>query len=107
MPALARRGTRVCLVNDHEVGTCLEEVVSPLLGLDVVETDDDVRVHREDAHAGRNAPFQASCALGRDGRGADMEANVQLGNPLVHEMRRTEDDSAIDVAAVEKLASDE
>ena len=36
-----------------------------------------------------------------------MEANLQLSDPLVHEMRRTKDDGAIDFAAVEQLASDE
>ena len=81
-------------------------MVSPLPGLDVVETDDRVRVHREDAHARRNAPLQAPCAPGGDGCGSDMETNLHLGDPLVHEMRRAEDDGAIDVAAVEKLAGD-
>ena len=107
VPALAGRGTRVCLVDDDEVGTRLEKVVSPLAGLHVVETDDRVRVHREDALARRNAPLQAPRAPGGDGCGADVEANLQLGDPLVHEMRRTEDDGAIDVAAVEQLAGDE
>ena len=36
-----------------------------------------------------------------------MEANLQLGRPLVHEVRRTQDDGAVDVAAVEQLARDE
>ena len=107
MPAPAGGGARVGLVNDHEVGTRLEEVVSSLAGLHVVETDDRVRVLRENACARRNAPLQASRAPGGDGCGADMEANLQLGDPLVHEVRRAEDDGAIDVAAVEKLASDE
>ena len=107
MPALTGRGAGVRLVDDHEVGTRLEEVVSPLAGLHVVETDDCVRVHREDAHARRDAPLQAARAPGGDGGGADVEANLQLGDPLVHEMRRTEDDGAFDVAAVEQLARDE
>ena len=107
MPAPAGRGAGVRFVDDHEVGARLEEVVAPLAGLDVVETDDGVRMHREDALARWNAPFQAPRAPGGDGRGADVEANVELGDPLVHEMRRTEDDGAIDVAAVEQLACDE
>ena len=107
MPAPAGRGAGVRLVDDHEVGARLEEVVAPRRALDVVETDDSVRVHREDAHARWNAPFQASRAPGGDGRGADVEANVELGDPLVHEMRRAEDDGAIDVAPVEQLARDE
>ena len=57
-------------------------------GLHVVEADDGVRVHREDALARRNAPFQPPRAPGGDGRGADMETNLQLGDPLVYEMRR-------------------
>ena len=65
------------------------------------------RVLREDACARRYAALQASRAPGGDGRGTDMEAYLQLGDPLVHEVRRTEDDGAVDVAAVEKLASDE
>ena len=55
MPAPAGRGACVCFVDDHEIGTRLEKVVSPLAGLHVVETDDGVRVYREDAHARRNA----------------------------------------------------
>ena len=107
MPALAGRSARVRLVDDHEVGARLEEVVAPLRGLDVVETDDRVRVHREDADARWNAPFQASRAPGGDGRGADVEADVELGDPLVHEMRRAQDDGSIDIAPVEQLARDE
>ena len=107
MPALAGRGAGVGLVDDHEVGTRLEEVVSPLAGLHVVETDDRVPMYREDALARRNAPLQATRAPGGDGGGADLEPNLQLSDPLVHEMRRTEDDGAIDVAAVEQLARDE
>ena len=107
MPALAGRGAGVGLVDDHEVGTRLEKVVPPLAGLHVVETDDRVRVHREDALARRNAPLQAPRASGGHGGGADLEPNLQLGCPLVHEMGRTEDDGAIDVAAVEQLAGDE
>ena len=64
-------------------------------------------MHREDAHARRNTPLQAPRAPGGDGRGADMEPDLQLGDPLVHEMRRTEDDGAVDVAAVKQLARDE
>ena len=64
-------------------------------------------MHREDALARRNAPLQAPCAPGGDGGSADVEPNLQLGHPLVHEMRRTEDDGAIDVAAVEQLTRDE
>ena len=107
MPALAGRGAGVRLVDDHEVGTRLEEVVPPLAGLHVVETDNRVRVYREDALARRNAPLQATRAPGGDGGGADVEPNLQLGDPLVHEMRRTEDDGAFDVAAVEQFARDE
>ena len=66
-----------------------------------------MRVHREDAHARRNAPLQSPRASGGNGCGADVEANLQFGDPLVHEMRRTEDDGAFDVAAVEQLARDE
>ena len=107
MPTMTGRGAGVGLVDDHEVGTRLEEVVPPLAGLHVVETDHRVRVHREDALAWRNAPLHAPRAPGGDGGGADVEANLQLGRPLVHEMRRTEDGGAVDVAAVEQLAGDE
>ena len=95
------------LVDDHEVGTRLEEVVSPLPGLHVVETDDRVRVHREDAHARRNALLQPPCGPRGDGGGADVEADLQLSDPLVHEMGRAEDDGPIDVPAVEQFAGDE
>ena len=107
MPALAGRGARVGFVDDHEVGARLEEVVPPLPGLHVVEADHRVRVHRENALARRNTPLQAARAPGGDGGGADVEADLQLGCPLVHEMRRTENDGALDVAAVEQLAGDE
>ena len=107
MPAPAGRNAGVRLVDNHEVGARLEKVVAPLPGLDVVETDDGVRVHREDAHAGRNAPFQTARAPGGDGYRADVEANVELRDPLVHQVRRAEDDGALDVAAVEQLARDE
>ena len=95
------------LVDDHEVGTRLNEVVPPLAALHVVEADDRVRMRREDALARRNAPLQPPRAPGGDGRGADVEADLQLGDPLVHEMRRAEDGGALDVAAVEQLAGDE
>ena len=78
MPALAGRGAGVGLVDDHEVGTRLEEVVPPLAGLHVVETDNRVRMHREDALARRNAPLQATRAPGGDGGGADVEPNLKL-----------------------------
>ena len=107
MPAPAGRDAGVRLVDDHEVGARLQKVVAPLPGLDVVETDDGVRMHREDAHAGRNAPFETPRAPGGDGCGADVEANVELRDPLVHQMRGAEDDCALDVAAVEQLARDE
>ena len=107
MPALAGRGARVGLVDDHEVGARLEEVVSPLPGLHVVETDDRVRVHREDAHTRRDALLQPPRGPGGDGCGADVEADFQLSCPLVHEMGRAEDDGAIDVPAVEEFAGDE
>ena len=107
VPAAAGRGARVRLVHDHEVGTRLEEVVAPLARLDVVEADDRVRVHREEARARRNAAFQAPRAAGGDRGGAEMEADLQFGDPLVHEMRRAEHDAAVDVAAVEQLAGDE
>ena len=104
MPAPPGRGAGVCLVNDHEVRARLQEVVSPLAGLHVVETDDRVPVLREDAHARRYAALQTARASGGDRCGTDMEAYLQLGDPLVHEVRRTEDDGTVDVAAVEKLA---
>ena len=107
MPALAGRGARVGLVDDHEVGARLEEVVSPLPGLHVVETDDGVRVHREDAYTRRNTPLETPRGPGGDGCRADVEADFQLGNPLVHEMGRAKDDGAVDVAAIDQLAGDE
>ena len=107
VPAAAGRGARMRLVDDHEVGARLDEAVPPLPGLHVVEADDRVRMHREDALARRNPPLQPPRAPGGDGRGADVEANLQLGDPLVHEMRRAEDGGALDVAAVEQLAGDE
>ncbi len=107
MPAPAGRSARMRLVDDHEVGARLEEAVPPLAGLHVVEADDRMRMHREDALARRNAPLQPPCAPGGDGGGADMEAGLQLGDPLVHEMRRAEDGAALDVAAVDQLAGDE
>ena len=107
MPALPGGGARVGLVHDDEVGTRLQEVVSPLAGLHIVEADHRVRELREDACTRRDAPLQAPRALGGDGHGVDMEANLQLRDPLVHEVRRTEDDGAIDVAAVEQLAGNQ
>ena len=107
VPAPAGRGARMRLVDDHEVGARLDEAVPPLPGLHVVEADDRVRMHREDALARRNAPLQPPRAPGGDGRGADVEADLHLGDPLVHEMGRAEDGAAIDVAAVEQLAGDE
>ena len=107
MPALAGRGARVGLVDDHEVGARLEEVVPPLPGLHVVETDDRVRVYREDAHTRWDAPLQPPRGPRGDGCGADVEADFQLGCPLVHEMGRAEDDGAFDVPAVDQLAGEE
>ena len=65
MPALAGRSAGVGLVDDHEVGTRLEEVVSPLSGLHVVETDDRVRMYREDALARRNDLAPGDARSGR------------------------------------------
>ena len=95
------------LVDDHEVGARLEEAVAPLRALHVVETDDRVRMHGEDALARGDAPLQPPRAPGRDGSGANVEANLHLGDPLIHQVRRTQNDGALDVAAVEQFAGDE
>ena len=87
-------------VDDDEVRARVDEVAAPLAGLHVVQADHRVRMHREDAHAGRNATLQAPGAAGGYRDGADIETNLQFGDPLVHEMRRAQDDGAFDIAAV-------
>jgi len=102
---IADAGVR--LVDDHEVGTMVEEVRAALLALDVIEADDGVWVHLEKAQSRRDAAFEAPGARRGDRDGLEVEAGFQLGDPLLDEVGRAQHDAAFDLAAVEHLAEDE
>src|SRR5689334_7820938 len=95
------------LVYDHESRAVVKEVRAALLALDVVEADYGVRVDLEETHARRNGAFQPLRARCGDGDRLQVEVRLELGDPLLDEVRRTQDDAALDVAAIEHLAQDE
>src|SRR5262245_28706678 len=101
MPAQSCGRACVRFVDDDELGASLQKVISSLATLDVVEADHRMRMNREDAYPGRDAPLQSASALGRHGRSTDVEANFQFGHPLIDKVRRTENHSALDVTAIE------
>lgn len=61
----------------------------------------------EDAVADGQVALQPRGAVGGDGHGAEVKARLELGGPLIDEVRRTQDGEAGDVAAIEELARDE
>ncbi len=103
----ARRGTGVRLVDDHELGAGAQEVGAAAVALDVVEADHGMRVRREDTFGGRQIAFEPAGARRGDADRADVEVRLQLAEPLINEVRRTENGSALDIATVEELARDE
>jgi hypothetical protein len=105
--ALTSRGAGVGLVHDHQLRAGAKKLVAASHVLDVVKADDGAGIGREDARTRREVSLKSAHALGRDGHGLQMEAYLQLADPLVNEVRRTEHGHALDVPAVEQLACDQ
>jgi hypothetical protein len=97
----------VSLINDHEFRTRPKELAPSTVALDVVKTDDRVRVRREDALARRQASFQTTRTGRSDGDGVQVKPPLELTDPLVDEMRRTQDGHSLDVAAIQQFSRDE
>ena len=102
-----RADARVRFVDDHEVRTAPGEAVATLVGLDVVEADDGEGIGVEQGLGERQAALQPGGGPGRDRGGLDAEAGLQLGDPLIDEMRRAQHGKGIDFAAIHELAQDE
>ena len=107
MAPLAGRRTGMRLVDDDQLGACAKELRATTLALDVVEADDRMRVRREDTLARREVALEAGGTRRCDRDGPEVETPLELGHPLVHEVRRAEHREALDVAAVEQFARDE
>jgi len=77
------------------------------VALDVVETDDDDRVMLEKREARRQLALQSGDTGGGERDRQEMEMPVELGLPLLDQMRRTEHGEAGDLAAIMQLAHDQ
>ena len=102
-----RLRARVRLVDHDELGALGEEHLAALLGLDVVEGDDLEGVVAEDAGVALDAAVEAGGGVGADDLGIEPELVLELGRPLVAQVRRAEHSEPFDHAAVVELAHDE
>ena len=73
VPSMACGRAGVRLVDNGELGTCVEEMIPPLSALGVVEVDDRVGVYREGADSWGDALLKSARALGRDRHSTVME----------------------------------
>src|SRR5262249_32822291 len=67
---------------------------------------DRVWMHRENIFGRRQAAFQAGGTCSSHSHRLDVEAIVQLLQPLLDEMGRTENGEAPDLSAIQQLAGD-
>jgi hypothetical protein len=95
------------LVDHHHLGAGAQEIVEPAIALDEVEADDGEGIGVEDAHGVRQVALKPRRARCRDGRPSQGKLGLQLGTPLIDQVRRAEDREALDLAAVEELTQDQ
>jgi len=107
LPRLAAGGTAVRLVDDDALRGDREEMGAVAVALDVVETDHNDGVVLEKRDARRQLALQAGDAGGGERDRLEMEMPVELGLPLLDQMRRTEHGEAGDLAAIMQLAHDQ
>ena len=105
--ALAGGGAGVRLVHHHALGSHRKKMVPVAFALDVVEADHHERVLVEKPRAIGQVTLDTAGAGGSEGHGADMEAVLQFGLPLLDKMRRTQDGASGDFPSVEEFANDE
>lgn len=84
---VVRDDAGVSLVDDHQVGAVLDEVVAVAGGLDEVGGDDDVGVLVEERLPQVQAALQAGDGGGEDEFGVEAELGAQLLLPLLGEGR--------------------
>ena len=107
VPRPSARDRSMRLVNHHHLGAGAQEVVEPAIALDEVEAEDGEGIGVEDAHGVRQVALEPRRARCRDGRRSQGELGLQLGTPLIDQVRRAEDREALDLAAVDELAQDQ
>jgi hypothetical protein len=95
------------LVHHHHLGAGAQEIVEPAIALDEVEADDGEGIGVEDAHGVRQVALKPRRARCRDGRRSQGKLGLQLGTPLIDQVRRAEDCEPLNLAAVDELAQDE
>lgn len=89
------RGAGMGFVDDDERGADAEEVGASGVAFDVIEADDGIGVGEKNAIAGGKVAFEAACACGGDGDGANVESGFEFGDPLIDEVGWAEDGEAI------------
>src|SRR4051794_18289948 len=106
MLALLATDAGVSFVDDNQGWAGARELGTATVGLDVVETDDSVRVCFEQALRGGQTPFKTTRFGRRHGDSIDIEFFREFRDPLIHEMWRAEYRKAVDNSAIEHLADD-
>ncbi len=92
------------LIDDDEIRAGPQEIMAPPIALNVVEADNPEGMDVKNALARRQIALKPAGAGAGHGHGVDVELRGQLLDPLVHQMRRAEHRTSIDLAAVEQLA---
>src|SRR5688572_13938120 len=80
----------MCFVNDHEVRTSPQKVMSPSVGLDKIHRDNNEGICVKDGLVGAKIFLQSPSGTGKDKLGIDVEFRREFALPLFRQMRRAE-----------------
>src|SRR4051812_4128256 len=94
-------------VHDDAFGCDRKEVSAVTIAFDVVETDDDHRVVFKKRDSMRKIFLNAVGASGSERYGLKVKMAREFGNPLIHQVRRTQNGETRDLAPVVKFADDQ
>src|SRR5882672_2867424 len=95
----------MCLIDDHKVGARTEELSSAAFAFDVVQAHHGVRVCRKDAFTWWQGALETRGAGGSYCHWTKVKPSFELLHPLFDKMWRAQDDEALYIAAVQKLAN--
>ena len=104
--AFRRRGRAMGFIDDHEVGTVEQEEMPVPVALEEVDAGDLYGIIAVDAVRPRLMAFELSDRAGANDDRLQVELLREFPLPLLAELGRAEHAKALDLAAVEQLASD-
>src|SRR5262249_50641876 len=101
--SFARPGACVRLIDDHELGAHSQKIVPASIGLDKVRRDNDVREPVENRLTDSARSFESGHGPRQNQLGIKMEFGIQLGLPLLCNLRRAQDCETPEFSSVDQF----